>query len=139
MDFKRASQSNNPELVICQTPSQFKYEVNLLHQMTRELASVSGTCSTDDEDCGEVNAITDFYDFSSVPSTDVTQVAEDEEGSGSGSGSIPVDELCNSLLPNNNVQFEEESGSSPTSLSAALLFTLALTALLLAMGNPWSL
>ena len=140
MDFGRTSQANNPEILICpKETSQFIFEVNLLRQLTTELASISGTCSTDDEDCREVKSITKYYDFSSVSST-VLLASEEEEGSGSGfgsgSGSGSMDDLC--ISKPENIETEEEetreiSGSRPAhSRNALLLLSIAMTVVLLA-------
>lgn len=145
MDFSRSSQLNNPELLICsKDTSQFIFEINLLRQMTTELASISGTCSTDDEDCREVEPITVFYTFSSISSTQLIQVSEEEEeeeGSGSGSGSM-ID-LCFSDITNTELVTTGEetmvSGSPPAHSRSATLLSVAVTVLLLAMGNSWLL
>ena len=54
-EYSRVGQASNPQMLVCtQLRSQFAREISLLRYMSREMRSLTDSCSTDDEDCLEV-------------------------------------------------------------------------------------
>jgi len=141
--FKRHSQWKNPDIIYCSSPSQFQGELNILRYVARELTSVTGKCSSDDEDCGSFPDHTDYYSFSDAARYRSTAPEEDDEldgsGSGSGAGGSTVceennvsndDEYKDDIKVENTLLSRSSSTSSPT-----FMFTLALTALMAALAS----
>ena len=101
--FSRRAQVDNPEMHVCtQLRSQFSREVNLLRYLTREMRSLTESCSLDDEDCLEVVPTTTYYDLdaidlSVVEVSETTQSPDDLEES-SGSGDME-ENLCREPIP----------------------------------------
>ena len=100
MEFPRASQASNPEVYVCvQYPSKFQREIRLLQYMTREMNSLTGTCSSDDEDCIDPPPTTLYYDLDAIDLTlgEPTSTAQPTEESGVVSGS-GEDDICQPVV-----------------------------------------
>ena len=78
----RSDQASNPAVQVCTSHQQFSHEIRLLRFMTRELNSLSGACSEDDEDCVEVPPTTQYYNLDAIDFSSV----DVDRGSGSGGG-----------------------------------------------------
>ena len=85
VEFPRALQASNPEICV-QYPSKFQREIKLLQYMTREMNSLTGTCSSDDEDCIDPPPTTLYYDLDTIDLMLDVSTGATEMGSGSGSG-----------------------------------------------------
>lgn len=95
VEFPRAQQASNPEVYVCvQLPSKYLREVRLLQYMTREMNSLTDTCSSDDEDCIDPPPTSLYYDLDTIDLTlgeSALPTEEAEMVSGSGTDG---DDVC---------------------------------------------
>ena len=96
VEFPRALQASNPEVCV-QYPSKFQRDIRLLQYMTREMNSLTATCSSDDEDCIVPPTTTLYYDLDTIDLMLDVSTGATEMGSGSGSGT-DGEGVCQSVV-----------------------------------------